>query len=82
MCASGKKKAQSHHKPFWVVRKLLVLSSSDTAQIVREDESWISSVWIQSQGTERGRRLHLFPDVKAQVTQVFGHISQRSEVQL
>lgn len=48
----------------WLVGQLLCLSAPDAGQIFRQDESWMSSVWIQNH-----RRAG---DVEGQVSQAFG----------
>ncbi len=36
-------------KSLWIIRKMLVvLATSHTGQIIRHDESWMNSVWIQN----------------------------------
>ncbi|KAI3369199.1 hypothetical protein L3Q82_007434 [Scortum barcoo] len=57
-------------------RKLLSLSSSHTGQIFRQDEVWMSSVWVQNQRSVGDHLLHLVPDVEGQVAQVFGLVYQ------
>ena len=65
-------------KPLWIVRKLLFLSSSQTGQTFRQDEFWMSRVWVQNHRTVGDHVLHLVPDVEAQVAQMFGLVYQSS----
>lgn len=65
--------------PLLVFRELLSVPLSNPVEISRQNELWISSVWVQNHRSVRDHLLHLVPVVEAQV---IGYIHQSSWHQL